>query len=362
MYNGKIIKVQVSLKALCNLKCSYCSIPNASKYENVGNYKNNEIINNAEKLFKKLYNAGYDIQAFSIFGAEPLVVHPRIVSGVINVVNKYYPKTGTKIQTNGTLLTKKYATELFDGIDNINNFTLGWSFDAVEDLQNKWRDNSYTIAKMNLENVIKNHSNIRNMCVITTQYAHYAVSKYRNELLDFINWCKTVGVLPTISFVDLDVSQTIRDTTISVGSQVMWQNALDFMIENDLLLHNMKQMNPMFCYRKGNECDKLLFDLSTNKMFQCEKTYDVNNAILGDIENTPIDDLIKTRYNATIDAPISNECSTCEFWSWCRGNCMLRRDINGKAKACEFIKAGLTHIRDNINPNWHEYLINNKVT
>jgi radical SAM protein with 4Fe4S-binding SPASM domain len=353
-YTNKNVVMQINLKSICNLRCKYCALPEVSK----STKSDDEVLlGNTRILMKKLKNEDYNLTLFSIFGAEPLVVAPEIIANIFNLVMQSFPNAILKIQTNGTLATPEYMTKFFSILKNTDTLTLGWSIDGVKELHDKWRDNSFDKADKNLRWVIKNYPDVFNMLIITTQYDHYLVPKYKEELLAYIRDMQSLKVVPTISTADLTVND-VGDNY--VGLPKFYEAMGDFLIENDLILNCLKHFNPHYCYRFGNMCQKVLFDLPTGDVYICEKLFDISSKPIANFLEQDIEDVLYSRCQQSCNAHIAPECLECEWFQWCKGGCYVRRP-NGVVTACELIKKGLSHIKNNIDEYWLDYLYENEV-
>ena len=343
------LTLQINLKSLCNLDCDYCLLPKHVKSQKDST---SVILDNTRLLIEKIKSENLFIKAFAIFGAEPFTVEPEIMAEVLNLIHEAYPDTHLRIQTNGTLCTTKYMFKFLAVFNYHDRLNLGFSLDGVRDIHNKHRCNSWDLAVGNFL-WIKQHTVINTNVICTTNNEHFDKPEYEAELLEFITVMHNNFNTPVnIAYADL----TIRGVGDShIGESLFSKRFANFLIKNNLFMSCNKMFHTGYCYRKGNSCDKTLFDLNDGKTYQCEKKFAPDNDFIIWKDKT-IAEVMDARVNETKDYPIAEECNTCEYWDWCNGGCPVKRDVNGLATSCYVTKTVLDHIKTNINPDWRAYL------
>ena len=351
-YNNKDLILQVNLKSLCNLSCDYCVLPDGSKNQKSST---KQLIENTKLLIKKVKEEEFNIKLFSIFGAEPLIVEPKIVASVLNEISDAFPNAFIKIQTNGTLATAKYIKSFLEVYRYKNKLTVGFSIDGVKTLHDKHRGNSYDLIMKNFK-WIKENTNIFTTCICTTNLEHFQSKEYEQELSNFILDMKKQDTEVMISFADFRPKGLGES---NIGLPEYSELFSDFLIKNELITNCAKLFNDSYCYRFGSMCQKVLFDLNNGDVYTCEKTFIPNQVIGNWIENS-IESTMETRCNQSCKTSISSKCFDCEFEAWCRGGCFIKRDKDGLVSACHTTKKVLTHIKENITPDWNHYLMTNR--
>lgn len=354
-YKENELILQINLKSLCNLDCDYCLLPKHVKSQKESD---KVIVDNTNILMEKIKNENYSVRVFAIFGAEPFTVGPETMAGVLNVMGDNFPETYLKIQTNGTLCTPKYMETFLKLFKYPERLVIGWSIDGVKDIHNKHRCDSWELLEQNFL-WIKKNTIINTNIICTTNIEHYDGGAYEDELLNFINNMHNIyNTTVNVSFADL----TIRGVGEShIGESVFSKKYADFIIKHNLIRFVNKLGHQNYCYRKGNDCDKVLIDLNQFKTYQCEKEFSPNKEFMI-WKDKSISEVMSERASRTVNYKIAEECHSCEYWEWCRGGCPLKRDENGLAKICYVTKTCFDHIKNNLNPDWKDYLITGNIT
>ena len=350
LYKVDGLILQINLKSLCNLDCDYCLLPKHVKSQKESD---NVIIDNAIKLVEKIKADNLDIRAFTVFGAEPFTVNPFVMSTVFNIIGDNFPTTFLKVQTNGTLSNPKYMMEFINNLKYQHMLMIGFSLDGVKEIHDKHRCDSWDLA---IDNFfwIKHNSFIKTNVICTTNIEHFDNGKNEAELLDFILTMRDrFDTEVNISFADLTI-RGVGETHI--GETEYSKKFADFLINNDLIDNCIKLFRPNYCYRKGNDCHKTLFDLNQFKTYQCEKEFNPDKEFTN-WEDKTIPEVMELRKARTENYPIADECGSCEYWEWCKGGCPLKRDNEGLAKACYVTKRVLDHIKHNVDSDWYNYLL-----
>ena len=95
----------------CNLRCKYCFYHDVSNNREIKNYgiMNDETL---ENLVKRVYEEVEETVNFAFQGGEPTVAGLEYFKKFHSLIEKYNTKnitTNFAIQTNGTLLDKKFC-------------------------------------------------------------------------------------------------------------------------------------------------------------------------------------------------------------------------------------------------------------
>lgn len=352
-YSHKNLNINLNLKAMCNLRCDYCSIPDISKSTNV---QDKTIINNTKLLLSKMVSEGYTWDFCMMIGAEPLMVSPETMGEVFNLIVGTYPKCRIKIQTNGTLLTDDYATRLTEAMDTPDDLLISFSFDGVKNIQDEWRDGSYDLAYKNLFHVARNFR-FKQEVIMSVGPQHFEPDN-EVELLQFTKDAIAVGIRPTFSVVDYFINEKAiekQPEIMRVDNIKVWKPLADFLIKNDIIELCEKYFADGYCRREGNECSRVLFDLSDGGVYQCEKTFDIAQATINNYLYSSIAECMLSRRACTQNCKIEPECANCEFWDWCQGSCSLKRS-DGLSHACELTKYILGHVKYDKGLDYFKYL------
>ena len=354
-YTHRNLNVNLNLKAMCNLRCDYCSIPEVSKSTNV---QDATIINNMKLLLEKMIAEGYTWSFVMLIGAEPLMVKPETIGILFNMVLTAFPVCRIKIQSNGTLFTDDYASRLQKTMNEPERLLMGWSLDGVRDIHNEWRDNSYDLAVKNLFSTNAKFV-FKHQIVMSVGPQHFEPG-YREELLEFTMKCVNSGIHPTFSVVDYSINEKAKNKQseiMRVDNVKVWKPLADFLIEYDIINLCEKYFGDGYCRRQGNECSRVLFDLSDGGVYQCEKTFDIDAATINNYLYSSIEECMLSRKGCTQNCAIDPECFKCEYWDWCQGSCSLKR-TDGIAHACELTKHILGHIKHTLGLDYFEFLKN----
>lgn len=348
-FKHKNLNINLNLKSMCNLRCDYCALPEHSKSTNI---QDATLLKNIDILLSKMVSEGYTWDFCMLIGAEPLMAKPETIATIFNKILEVYPNCRLKIQTNGTLFTEEYADRLENNMNVPEQLLIGWSLDGVKNIHDTWRDNSYDTAVHNL--FTTNKTNIFNHSIIMSVGPMHFEDENKKELLWFTNKCLEEGVHPTFSVVDYKINEN-SNLDMNIANKELWKPFADFLIENNIIHLCEKYFNPSYCRREGNECSRVLFDLSDGGVYQCEKTFDIKGATLNNFLYNTIEDCMYSRRCTTANCHIDPECFNCEFWDYCRGSCSLKR-TDGVAHSCELTKYILTHIKNNLDTDYLAFL------
>lgn len=338
----RYISIQLNLKSLCNIRCLYCALPEESKNQHSEFNQDHAnlkkiIINNTTLLCEKAIADGYVFSTAGFYGAEPMVVPADIIAECINILKKYNPHIKVKIQTNGTLATAKYMDLLVNNLDSIGNITIGFSIDGCKEMHDKYRANTYDVAMKHMLS-IHNLGKFTVMPVVTTGPQH---EPYIAEMSVWLKNLRNIGIEPQYSFLG-------GKQGISNDKFVNWFTK--FLIDNDAIFNASKLVSLSYCYRAGNNCNKMLFDLYDGDMLLCEKLFDKRNPVTK-WTNKSFNSILDIRYGLIKDKEIAVECDTCEYKSFCNGGCHIHRE-NGLPSTCKATKIIFNHL----GPEWENIL------
>ena len=352
----KYYDIDLNITSLCNLRCAYCSIPEVSKSTKV---PEKTIKRNFKIWIKKLINSSYKPRFIMVIGAEPLMASKELITYIINKIHKHFD-IYVKIQTNGTLLTDEYANYLFKNLNKPEKLKIGWSIDGVKSLHDKYRDNSYDLAMLNMLNCAKKYPFL-NHTITTVGHEHFQ-NNNEDELLNFIKVCHDNNIEPTISVADYSLNPKAK-SKYNITFEEVWKPLANFLIKNNLLHLCRKYLAVNYCRRHKNNCPRILFDMGLGGVYTCEKTFDVKNAQFSNYindENNNLDEHFQIKQCYFKDVKISDECKECEFYEFCQGGCPLKRDETGKPTGCEFTKYILEYLKykTDLKDNYLEFLKN----
>jgi len=330
------IRLQVNLKSVCNLRCSYCALSETSK--NGYDEDISSLIPNTHKLIAKCRAENYDIVYFGLFGGEPTIVDPKVVAEVLNIIHNEFPKAKITIQTNGTLVNESYMSVLEDTLNETNNVSIGFSMDACKSMHDQYRHNSYDAALENLLR-INRAGKTEVFTVPTIGPQHKAV---QDEMDDWVAFMREENIPIFLAYLGGDEG---------IPNPNFYNWFTDWIIKNNLIHNAVKLFGVNWCYR--NDCNKMLLDLSDGDIFQCENTFAKEFPISNWLEK-PLSEVYTERQCHVDSVPTHIDCDDCEYQTFCNKGCPLYR-IHGKPSDCEAIKKVFGHLGDN-GIDWKEYI------
>lgn len=346
----------------CNLACSYCYEGNGE----ICKYPNIEMINKnfmaakekIDKFIDELYKVnGEGFTKIIWHGGEPTLVNYRLLDSIMqSQADKGHNNIKWSMQSNGTLLTKKYIETL-----KKHNVSIGISLDGLKEQHDKYR--KFKNGNPTFDIIIKNIRKLQDQGVrcgtlitITDNNVDYLL-----EIYDF--------------FSELDVSfnfnalfpdrkeNTPRLCATEYSKRICdlfdrWINDNDHHIVISPFMHIIEgllrpERGVPACHW-SKDCSKAFTAIDVNgDLYPCEHWVGMKEYAFGNIVNGLEKELLNNTFFENRQYVLKDrDCKDCEIWEFCYGGCpwnawTIFGDINHKdASICAGRKIIIEHIRE----------------
>lgn len=332
--NTKNIFLYWGVSSFCNLRCTYCYVPEYNKSMAKG--LNTLAINQTKSLIEKVKNSEYNLATVTLHGAEAFILTPETIKTIVPLL---HANTSSKLigsQTNGVLLTNKYHDRMGD-LSAI--LKIGFTLDP-KTLHNKDRENTYDLVINNINIALERGYK----CSVLTTIGG-GITDNIEELQDIINFCEEKKVFLVMKYIHTeDGSYMLRD-----DEKDKWIDWL-YTTKNYKYIQNF---SPSFCINGG--CYGGFFEFGVNgDVTACNKTNTKDGVFANWIDDT-LDEVWLKRQTLFTNIKKPLECYNCEYHTLCYSGCPVDRDSNGFAIDC-YIKRKLynmMHINnENIGMSW----------
>lgn len=313
MNQTRHVKITLQLSEKCNLRCTYCYLPEKLKSKDIDEEK--YIMDSLDAIDKQFKDSNCVLDQISPHGAETFVIKPKILSRIMNKISGMQRLPYAFIQTNGTLLSKEYHEEFGDHTKSV---IIGFSIDA-KPVHDKYRNNTYDRVWTNLLYTRSLGYSVKILSVITKETLNHL-----DELTKLIKAVDDLKIPISFMFVhgggELD-----HDDQIKLG---MWGLETGYW-------NKIQGMSSFYCLNgKCKSSASLHFNLD-GTVSSCNSNNNPNGYI-ANWRTDPMDELITVRDTAFDDVPISEECLTCNIKELCHSGCPIMRDPGGHAIDCVF--------------------------
>jgi uncharacterized protein len=322
----------------CNIDCTYC------------NEKSKALVYNENltiKYISKLFEDSNDNEKIDILlhGGEPLIIGFQKIKNLLELLRANHDKLGyVKVQTNGTLLNKKWFQLFFEDFQDLK-IDISISLDGDSylnylrvDYQNKDTttsvENVFLLAKQYNKKIgvlsVINKLHINN----TQRFVSY-FEKFKENIL-FLKF----NPLYT-SREELDTATNITPSEYTYFLQRVYQ----LWIEKNLYKNFV--IEPIISYiqsLKGIE-DRKYCEFQKNKPYKCFEfntiypngdiapcdTLSINDFKVGNIFNNSIQveekNFFEQKHNLKIIDLMNSKCEACEIKELCGGGCLAQRKM-----------------------------------
>jgi len=362
-YNKKelVIPTIKVISSGCNLRCKYCY------YHNYYDQSNRLIMSDEtlENLIKKTIDfVDKDSVDFIWHGGEPLLAGIPFYKRVIEIQKhiKTEKKIVNKIQTNATLITKKWA-DFFAR----QNFSVGVSIDGPKDIHDKCRVSSSN--KGSYDHVKRGISLLQSVGIYPTALAmitSYSLGRVEDIFNYFVDNLGSFHLKPCY---ELDhISGKLAEFSVDPEEYV------DFMIEvfdlwfekddpkikvrslSQIICAMVKRDNVSLCEFSG-ECPLFCTVESDGSVGPCD-SFPIRKYYYGNINEINWHDILNSEgYNNFVADLEKNreECKLCKWYYVCNGGCAqysysIITDSWHKNKFCEAKKRLFEHISSRVMP------------
>ena len=340
----------------CNLKCEYCYRANNKSYRLKLSLETYE-------KFAREYIRLTEHPFFIWQGGEPTLIGLDFYKKALEIQHSWNNEGKNiinAIQTNGTLIDKKWASFF-----KLNKVIVGVSLDGPEEIHNYYR---YSInGKGSFKRAIAGIKILQEWGVepnILTVVHNMNVS-LAEEIFEFLLSTNTY-FWQFIPCVDLDL-QTRKLKTYSIQPEEYADfmcRIFDIWVNNDNpeiyirtvdeILRSYLGIEPQYCVFR-EECNILTLD-SNGDIYPCDfftteewKLGNINNASLEEILASPV----LRRFCEQIERKKQVKCRNCEWYFVCKGGCPRYYDFYQKGEDrnifCSAFQKIFTHFFENFN-------------
>lgn len=318
----------------CNLACDYCY------YSTCGGKPGQKInrIDSAilEKFIKEYMERSNGVASFAWQGGEPLLAGYDFFEEVVSLQAKYAPKNtiiSNSLQTNGTLLTDKWASFL-----KTYQFLVGVSLDGPREIHDARRVDS--IGNGSFDRVMKGINSLRrhhvDFNILTVVHkgnvgkATELLSFYESEGLNFVQF------IPCMDFRAQEVNRPgSYDITPEEYGYFLCE-AFDYWYNNGEPRTSIRFFDDMLSVYVNREAGSCVHRASCPQTIILEQNGDAfpcdffihPDWKIGNVGKDSIDEILSHPLYATflkMKPTLPNPCKTCEWKHLCHGGCPRNR-------------------------------------
>lgn len=320
----------------CNLRCAYCFYrQKAGLFPGVKRHRMKESL--LEKLVEQAMGTDCDLVRFSWQGGEPTLMGLDFFQKAVELQAAYvrpYQTVSNALQTNGTLIDRKWAEFLMD-----NNFLVGISFDGPAKLHNHYRRD---------EKGKGTHASVmRGLDVLLDAGAEVNVLTLVNDVnvqepdavYDFLlgTGVKFFQFVPCIEPGPGKTPASYSITPENYGKFLCglfdrWMDSpMDISVRDfDDLLAVYQGATPGTCIHQPR-CGGYMVVEHNGDVFTCD-FFVTPKCRLGNINETPLIELAASAGLSEFGeqkSMFSDQCKKCKWLRFCNGGCLKHRTVLG---------------------------------
>jgi uncharacterized protein len=333
--NEKLMNLYFGLSATCNLRCTYCYVPEYNK--NQKRKQNDEAIQITDELIKRFKKQDYKLNQCVLHGAESFVLEPETINIIVNKISPLTFNKYCKVQTNGTLLTEDYHQRMGNLSDK---FFIGFSIDA-KDVHNKYRNNSYDLVMKNLRLTRSKGYKMQVLSVIGDETVNHL-----DQLEELIQVCEELGIIFVMKYLHT------KDGSYMINKQDQRDKWSRWLYETGNYKY-LQNFSSSFCCNIGSDCGKTRwYEFNANgSVVTCNKT-NSNELSFANWKIDDFKDIEQKRISFFNNQKENNDCKDCMYYGMCRGGCPVDRLDDNYAIDCDIKKYIFNRmIKDGINPS-----------
>lgn len=335
----------------CNLKCKYCFYHDVSNNREIKNYgiMKDEIL---ENLVKNVYSSVEESVNFAFQGGEPTFAGVDFFYKFHNFVEKYNTKnikTTFSLQTNGTLLNKKWG-ELFKKF----NYLIGVSLDGNKEVHNKFRvddkgEGTFSSVLRGINILKKYEVDFNILCVVnkfTAENGKAIYNFFRKSGFRYYQFIPCLDKLKDFSDKDYTLSAKDYGKFLDEIFELWYQDIFsgkNISIRNfDNYIKILLGEEPEACDMVGH-CNMNAVVEADGSVYPCD-FYVLDEYRIGNLNEKSFEEILlgqKERQFLESSLFIQDSCKICEYFRICRGGCRRHKESeNGiyQNKFCESYK------------------------
>lgn len=318
----------------CNLKCEYCFYRYLDQTVRPESIMSEEL---TETIIGQLIEVNQGSCNFLWHGGEPLLAGIEFFERVVELQEKFSPKYGTaiknSIQTNGTLLNKKWASFF-----KKYGFSVGVSIDGPEHMQNRYRaraggGDSFKAVMRGIQACQSEGLEVGAIAVVTSYNAQFPEELYRFFVE---NGLKKFSLNP--------VFETGRDGKLceyTVSDQQFGdfqESLLNLWIRQDDAEVEIRQFTQPLIGMIGGNMTSCIFSGRCSIFLDFHPNGDVRPChsikgqaeVLGNLKHDQIESIITSdqyRQFTEKTTELHSDCVKCKWLYLCHGGCTDHRNI-----------------------------------
>lgn len=347
----KNVTAIIKVSETCNLACEYCYATDRRGLPDKGSFMTLEVL---DKVIREIFDFADSGAEFIWHGGEPLLVGLNFYQKVVEIQKKYNSKglrVINSIQTNGTLMTRRFA-DFFQK----ENFRVGISIDGPQFLHDQTRrfskKTSFTQVTRGLELLKTAGIQPGVLCVVSSKNM-----KYSKELFEYLvsnPYFTSMDFLPFWEIDPLRDTQELSVSSIDFGYFLIDLFDLWFQYDNPKIsirtfgsvIKGLLGGTPDYCAVDGLCANYLGVD-HAGGIYICDWLIGDTNALLGNIAENSLAQITKStkyrQYARTLLA-IPDECRSCGWYKICHNGCKYQKQNNQVYYYCESRKMLYQHI------------------
>lgn len=314
---------------MCNLNCTYCyDKDNRYRDKNINEEFENKI-DDIQRYLNAIYLDKCNARTLIFHGGEPLLLGADVYEKLLEKIVE--PNMKLSIQTNGTLINKKYI-EIFKKY----HISVGISLDGCNEEQNYcriYRNGTNSFKKVMTNIKLLEENNIRFGIIMTISKEHIGKEK---EIYDFIADNKlNVNMRPAFPTKHGDNTNIMSEEEY----YEFFKNIFDIWYNDNEKKVQLKQIREIYdefakvlkknycsgSCSEGENCFGKFVSLDINgNVYSCNRTYNNHEFLLGNLNNQLMDEILNNANKLAkkrIKSLKKLECTKCEIYKYCYGGC-----------------------------------------
>lgn len=325
----------------CNLVCDYCFYHDLIVHDERSHHpymKQDTITHLLEQAYKSTTNA----LVISFQGGEPLLVGMSFYEEVMATINQIASvPTYLSIQTNGTLITKEWASFF-----KKHQFLVGVSLDGPLFFHNKHRDpfhGSYDEVMRGIEWLKAYQVPFNVLCVVTSTNVGHAKTLYHFFKEQGLSYTQYIPVVPLYHQDNITLNANdyfiFLDELFSCWEQDILSSSPVSIRLFDNMVASLMGLPTNACDLK-DACGHHLIVEANGDCYPCDFYVDkqhylgnIHDEALNELMNHPIIQEFRNQSRLT-----STDCNQCTYHTLCWGGCQKYRQTNHHYLYCETMK------------------------